>query len=154
MLHSEPLINSENVSVLDEEAVHLLPFSKEELRALLCRMLKGASLPSATLELLCVRDGTMAQLNQQHMGRNGPTNILSFPSGETVQEGAFLGSLVLSADTLLREAQLYRVPGRRYCLDLLAHGLAHLAGFEHGPQMDRFAHLLFEQAASQQKNTY
>jgi hypothetical protein len=50
---------------------------------------------------------------------------------------AFLGWLALGLHTLYREAALY---GRRpadHCLSLLAHGLAHLLGHDHGKRMDR-----------------
>lgn len=46
------------------------------------------------------------------------------------------GSLLLSLDCVGREAELYRQSPRDHCLRLLAHGLAHLAGLDHGPEMD------------------
>jgi ssRNA-specific RNase YbeY (16S rRNA maturation enzyme) len=38
-------------------------------------------------------------------------------------------------DTLEREAFLYGQEATAYCIRLLAHGLAHLAGRDHGPAM-------------------
>ena len=100
-------------------------------------MLERWGSPDAGMEIVCVRDCAMAALNAEHMGRNGPTNVLSFPSGDTGPHD-FLGSLVISADTIQREAMLYGHNAAEYCLGLIAHGLAHLAGFEHGPAMDAF----------------
>lgn len=47
-----------------------------------------------------------------------------------------LGSLVFSVDTLHRETLLYGQDPEEHCLRLLAHGLGHLAGYDHGPEMD------------------
>lgn len=47
-----------------------------------------------------------------------------------------LGSLVFSVDTLHRETLLYGQDTEEHCLRLLAHGLGHLAGYDHGPEMD------------------
>ncbi|MDR3176355.1 MAG: rRNA maturation RNase YbeY [Desulfovibrio sp.] len=60
------------------------------------------------------------------------------------KEAVFLGSLVLSADTLEREAFLYGQDAADYCLRLLAHGFAHLLGHGHGPEMAKFEEGLAE----------
>jgi probable rRNA maturation factor len=49
---------------------------------------------------------------------------------------AFLGSLVLSVDTLAREAFLYGQDPAAHLARLLAHGLLHLAGVPHGAEME------------------
>ncbi len=108
-----------------------LPLDSHELADRLERMLRRLGV-TADVELECVRDGEIMRLNREHMACPGPTNILSFPAGEA----DFLGSLALSADCLDREARLYAQPADAYCLKLLAHGLAHLLGHDHGPAMD------------------
>lgn len=49
-----------------------------------------------------------------------------------------LGWLVLSLDTWQRECLLYGQEPVEHALRLLAHGLGHLAGYDHGPEMDEF----------------
>ena len=51
-------------------------------------------------------------------------------------EREYIGSLALSVDTLRREAFLYGQPVDEHAVRLLAHGLAHLLGYDHGPAMD------------------
>ena len=46
------------------------------------------------------------------------------------------GALRLNLDTLHRETLLYGQDPEEHCLRLLAHGLGHLAGYDHGPEMD------------------
>ncbi len=60
--------------------------------------------------------------------------------GDGPDEGGpcHLGWLVLSLDTWRRECQLYGQEPVEHALRLLAHGLGHLAGYDHGPEMDAF----------------
>ncbi|MEG6504938.1 rRNA maturation RNase YbeY [Nitratidesulfovibrio sp. 1201_IL3209] len=62
------------------------------------------------------------------------------PDGGGEPEGSpcHLGWLVLSLDTWRRECLLYGQEPVEHALRLLAHGLGHLAGYDHGPDMDGF----------------
>ncbi len=50
----------------------------------------------------------------------------------------FIGSLVISSDTLQREAFLYGQDPLSYTKQLIIHGFAHLLGYDHGQEMDIF----------------
>ncbi len=99
----------------------------------------------AHLELELVDDAAMARLNHAYLGCHGPTNVLSFPYSpeETAPMGPEdmpnLGQLVLAPQTVCREVFLYGQDLRRHTLWLLAHGVAHLGGHDHGPVMDAVA---------------
>jgi probable rRNA maturation factor len=127
------------------------------LYAAIRSMAVTAGVPCPDLALL--DDRGMEALQAACLGRAGPTNILSFPvptrpvgpvesrrrksgaASETVPTGpggsveGFRGCLALSVDTLEREVFLYGQDATAYCIRLLAHGLAHLAGHGHGPAM-------------------
>ena len=128
----------------------LLPFCRAELRQALAVMLQAADAGEAELDLVLVRDGDMAAYNARYMACHGPTNVLSFPLDEQPGTGEdaplALGALVLSVDTLRREALLYGQDTREHCLRLLAHGLGHLAGYDHGPEMDALCSTMLEAA--------
>lgn len=111
------------------------PFSRQEWAAWLSAMLGAAfgARQVPAVELVLMRDGEIAALNRAHLGCAGPTNILSFPDSA---DGGHLGSLALSVDTLRREYRLYGQNPAEYARRLLAHGLAHLCGYDHGPLMD------------------
>jgi probable rRNA maturation factor len=90
---------------------------------------------NADVELVFVRDVEIAALNRRYLCRQGPTNCLAFP--DAGRPGAvFGGSFFVSLDTLYRECLLYGQAPAVHLLRLLAHGLAHLAGFDHGEEMD------------------
>jgi probable rRNA maturation factor len=87
------------------------------------------------VELVFVRDAEIAVLNRQYLDCQGPTNCLAFPDAGC--PGAFFeGSLFVSLDALYRESMLYGQAPTAYLRRLLAHGLSHLAGFEHGKKME------------------
>ncbi|MES9995314.1 rRNA maturation RNase YbeY [Desulfovibrio aminophilus] len=108
-----------------------LPLSRHELEALLAN-LTGALGIDGEFSLALVDDREMAVLNLRHLDCPGPTNVLAFESGG--EDG--LGEIVLSVPTCLREARLYGQEPARHLARLLAHALLHLAGFDHGPEMD------------------
>lgn len=125
--------------VSDAPAWTYSPLDRRELQEVLTAMRKltdeGKTSPGSDLELIVTDDAGGEICNREHLGMPGPTNILSFPlSAQTGRAGAG-GSLVLSAATLRRESLLYGQDPTEHAVRLLAHGVAHLAGLEHGPEM-------------------
>jgi len=112
-----------------------LPLHPSELRRLLACMLRKPAPQGAVVEVLFVRDAEIAELNRQHLNCPGPTNCLAFPDAAPLGV-ALGGSLVVSLDALYRECLLYGQDPAAHLGRLLAHGLAHLAGFDHGDEME------------------
>ena len=148
-------------------ALALLPLDRHELAACLDTMLRrvapdmGASGRVGNLELICLRDADLARLNADCLGCHGPTNILAWPPGraatvgfpeEAESEENTLGTLVLSADAVRREARLYGQDLAAYCRRLLAHGLAHVLGHSHGPGMDALCARMLDSCAEAPKH--
>lgn len=87
-------------------------------------------------------DDMLQQLNSQYRGKDRPTNVLSFPTelsddnrlpnGEPMP----LGDIVLSFDTLDREAKDLKIEMRDHFTHLLVHGMLHLIGFDHETDED------------------
>lgn len=100
----------------------------------------GTSPEKASVQLIVAGDGDIAAVNLRNLGCFGPTNILSFPGGDDGQ----LGTLFLSVDTLERESVLYGQNVSVHARRLLAHGMGHITGFDHGPDMDEFCAWLEE----------
>ena len=119
------------------------PLSRHELAALAVVILDALGLVGRTFSLKLVDDREIARLNQAFLGCVGPTNILSFPadSGDDdpdlpdLEDDVFLGELALSVDALGRETDLYGQGPVEHLTRLLAHGLLHLAGFDHSDAM-------------------
>lgn len=80
------------------------------------------------LSLSIVTDREMRSLNRGWRGKDRPTDVLSFPLGE---RGA-LGDVVISLDTARRQARGGGWPLALELRRLLAHGILHLRGHDHG----------------------
>jgi probable rRNA maturation factor len=101
-------------------------------------MLCSLGIDAAELSILLTDDETIHKLNAEHRGKRRPTDVLAFPLIEpertplaTVGDGP-LGDVVISLDTAQRQAS-----GRGHDLLeevrlLLAHGVLHLVGYDHG----------------------
>ncbi|MDO8559940.1 MAG: rRNA maturation RNase YbeY [bacterium] len=75
------------------------------------------------------------RLNRAARGVNAPTDVLSFPSRDDASwpkpVERILGEVVICYPIAVRQAKTYRHSTRREVIELLIHGLAHLAGFDH-----------------------
>jgi len=112
-----------------------LPLSRTELLPLVKQVLAVVGAAGADVEVRLVDDVEMARLNAAFLGLPGPTNVLAFPAEDPDRPG-YLGEIALSVDTLTREADLYGQPPEEHFVRLLAHGLLHLTGYDHGPLME------------------
>ena len=111
-----------------------LPIGTRELEKSLLRMLGEAKRRGYSLkyiELILTNDAEQSAINKQFLGLRGPTNILSFP--DPSEES---GTLFLSIPTFCREYFFYGQEPACYLSRLLAHGVAHLCGLDHGEEMD------------------
>lgn len=117
-----------------------LPLSRRELGSLLGRILAALDLSASSLSLTLIDDRGIAMLNSRFLGCEGPTNILSFPSEAPGGKGD-LGELYLSVETFERECFLYGQRPLEHLARLLAHGVLHLAGHDHGEEMDALTDL-------------
>lgn len=120
--------------------------ARRELLELVARLLDALDLTGAGLSLTLLDDAGIAELNAEFMGCQGPTNILSFPEQDPARPEE-LGALFLSAETLAREVFLYGQEPGEHLARLLAHGILHLAGYDHGSEMDALTELAVDLSA-------
>lgn len=105
-----------------------------EIRKTVQLILNGLDYPDAELSLLITDDSEMASFNSRYRGKEGSTNVISFP----MQEGEFsdispdlLGDVVISVDTAEREAKEMSIEFKDRLNELLVHGILHLVGYDH-----------------------
>ena len=101
------------------------------LRRAIRAVLRRHTVVSARISVALVDDTVMARLNRDHLGHDGPTDVLSF---DLRDEGdgttAIDGEIVLSLDTAGREA---RKRGHAVEAELAlyaVHGTLHLLGYD------------------------
>ena len=97
-------------------------------------ILNALDCPDGELSVLIVDDPQIAELNTQYLNRRGPTNVIAFP----MREGDFsqvtpnlLGDVVISMDTVKKEAKLGGISMQERFTQLLVHGILHLFGYDH-----------------------
>lgn len=84
--------------------------------------------------MVVVDDAEIRLLNRDYLGRDKPTNVISFPMQEGEGAGLnplLLGDVVISADTAARDAAEAGIPFEEELHFLLLHGILHLLGYDH-----------------------
>jgi probable rRNA maturation factor len=80
-------------------------------------------------------DALVRRLNRTYRGKDAATNVLSFPfqkpPGATAEDGAYLGDVVLAAETVRLEADERGIERKHHLQHLVVHGLLHLLGYDH-----------------------
>jgi probable rRNA maturation factor len=91
------------------------------------------ALPSpAELSLVLTDDAGIRELNRVWRGKDAATDVLSFPLADAGPgEDGLLGDIVLSSETIAREAEALAVPYEHHLAHLILHGVLHLFGYDH-----------------------
>jgi probable rRNA maturation factor len=85
---------------------------------------------------LITGDGELRRLNRQFLGKDYPTDVLSFPAGE---EGGTLGEIAISARRAAVQARERGHSVEEEIGILMLHGVLHLLGMDHERDRGRMA---------------
>lgn len=116
-----------------------LPIKTANLRHRLTKLLKELELSEADLSVTVCGDEEIREINRDYRGVDAPTNVLAF----ALEEGEplpgvprVLGDIVISAETIRREAPPLGYTDGEMFYFYLVHGLLHLIGYDHelGPE--------------------
>ncbi|WP_051062783.1 rRNA maturation RNase YbeY [Ilumatobacter nonamiensis] len=85
------------------------------------------------LSLTFVDVGAMTELNAEHMGKQGPTDVLSFPMDDEPMPGVptLLGDIVICPDVALAQSSDHAGTFDDELALLVVHGLLHVLGHDH-----------------------
>jgi probable rRNA maturation factor len=139
-----------DVFAADEQQVH--PMDVARWAGLARQVLAARGVKGETeVSLLFVDEDAMAALNQQFLGKAGPTDVLSFPiedepgptgrspdfggsgPGTSPEQGmlTLLGDVVICPEVASRNAVDHEVSLEDEVALLVVHGLLHLLGMDH-----------------------
>ena len=105
--------------------------------------LQGSVSSGGEVCLVLTNDTEIKALNKTWRGKDGPTNVLSFPTEPDEDFGVefkedtdiaadrVLGDVVLAFETIAREAVEQGKIFRNHVAHLLVHGVLHLLGYDH-----------------------
>ena len=82
---------------------------------------RAAAAAGGVAVVVLASDGAVKRLNARHRGRNKPTNVLTFDSGD----------VVLAAGVVRRQAQATERRVAHVLTHLVVHGALHLRGHGH-----------------------
>ncbi|PYU79012.1 MAG: rRNA maturation RNase YbeY [Acidobacteria bacterium] len=117
--------------------------ARRPLESFLRRVKSELGLQGAGLTVRLVSDAEIARMNETFRKKNGPTDVLSFPTlarrwpvrlrrgSKLVKPGKYLGDIAISPATAQRYAKKY---GRKLSSELqvlILHGVLHLLGYDH-----------------------
>jgi len=114
--------------------------------AALCQMQKDGWVVS----LVFCDDDFIQALNRDYRKKDEPTDVLSFPLGDSVtQDGttSFLaGDIIISLPGLARNMADFNVGQNEELKRLIVHGLLHLAGMDHTDNSPRQPMLMLQES--------
>lgn len=113
-------------------------FNTRRIRLIAEEIMRFEGVPeNAELSLVLCDDDFIQKLNDQHLGKNQPTDVLAFPMEEDFEpEIRLLGDIVISIETACRQAQKLRHSVGLEVVFLLIHGLLHLRRYDHKRKED------------------
>jgi len=103
---------------------------KPPVSGLFLKKIKEKILGSSYELSLVFTDNPLSQdLNNKYRNKNHPTNVLSFPLGESS------GEIFIDLLKTHEEALNHNLNNKTYFTFILIHGLLHLKGLDHGKEM-------------------
>lgn len=126
--------------------------SIESLERFTARAMRLLHLPAECLTICLVTTGAMARWNRAYRGKDKPTDVLSFPSGDNESprrkirnhangaDAAYLGDIAIAPVVARGNALRFGRTLDDEMRILILHGILHLMGYDHETdtgQMDR-----------------
>ena len=76
-------------------------------------------------------DKKIMELNSCFRKKNLATNVLSFPSNNKFNNTLFLGDIIFSIETIIKEAKRDNKTLENHLIHLFVHAILHLLGYNH-----------------------
>jgi probable rRNA maturation factor len=89
------------------------------------------------ITVVFVRDKKIRALNRDFRGKDYATDVLSFQASDEPDDASdfgeanYIGDIVISADTAMRQAEEAKQTFERETQELVIHGVLHLCGYDH-----------------------
>jgi probable rRNA maturation factor len=117
------------VEIVADEAPPPVP--RKTVRAFAERILDMMNAENWTVTLVFCSDAFIQNLNKQYRQKDEPTDVLSFATGETRRGRFYAGDIIISVETLEKNARYFSVDKHEELRRLIVHGILHLSGMDH-----------------------
>jgi len=122
------------MSIIIENRQKEISLNRRRVRRSLNKILNILGHDDKEISLLLVNDEEIKEINKRYLGRDFPTNVISF----SLSDGEFgninphiLGDIVISLETTLRDAMEAGITFDDELDFLIIHGLLHLLDYNH-----------------------
>lgn len=130
------------MSLLIDNRQKFIKLDLRRIRSDLLKAIKHLHCQDREISLSLVDDKNIKEINREYLGRDKPTNVISFG----MQEGewqdiqpAVLGDIVISVETAYRDSLVGNIVVDDEILFLFIHGLLHLIGYDHKDGVEEHA---------------
>jgi len=112
------------------------PFRKNRLCSFALKVLDEIDVENWDLSVLLCTDRIIKKLNRKYRNKNEATDVLSFclgaeEPGEDGKNRCLPGDVVISLDTMEKNARYFNISEDEELRRLIIHGILHLKGLDH-----------------------
>jgi len=129
-----PPAEKKQMKIQIENRQKLIKIDRKKVRSAVTSLLKFENCRDKELSITFVDDPSIQIINRQYLGKDRPTNVISF----SLQEGEFggvnpdlLGDIIISVETAERDAVKGHLSFNEEIIFLIIHGFLHLVGYDH-----------------------
>ena len=122
------------LQIQNESTVKL---KKTPIRSFMLEVLKKLGKERWEVSVLFTGDAFIQKLNREYRGKDEPTDVLSFAQLDTEEsfpapkDRFYAGDIVISMETLAKNAEYFNISMNDELKRLLIHGILHLSGMDH-----------------------
>ena len=95
------------------------------------KIIKFSSNNEISISFLLTSNSEIKLLNQKYRNKNKPTNVLSFPMNEKIENKNYLGDVVIAYEKIIDESSEQNIKKYKYLSKMTIHGVLHLLGYKH-----------------------
>ena len=95
------------------------------------KIIKFSSNKEISISFLLTSNSEIKLLNQRYRNKNKPTNVLSFPMNEKIENKNYLGDVVIACEKIIDESYEQNIKKYKYLSKMTIHGVLHLLGYKH-----------------------
>lgn len=117
------------------------PVSPDAVERAVRHVLAAEGVGEAELSVALVGDAEIAALNEEYLGHEGPTDVISFHLHEAGEPP--LGDVYVGVDQAVRQAAAFGATPAEEVVRLAVHGTLHVLGWDHPDGAERLESEMF-----------
>ena len=100
------------------------------------KIIKFSSNNEVSISFLLTSNSEIKHLNQRYRNKNKPTNVLSFPMNEKIENKNYLGDVAIACEKIIDESYEQNIKKYKYLSKMTIHGVLHLLGYKHDTERE------------------